>query len=442
MFNLQTKKWSKLVLILILFFAFLTRFWRLNLPDRYIFDEVYHAVTAKLIAENDPRAFEWWHSAPEPDTAIDWLHPPLAKYTQALFINLFGYNTLGWRFSSALFGVGVVFLVYQLAEEIFERRSLSLLAAFLASLDGLLLAQSRIAMNDIHVTFFILLTLVLYWHWLKLKDSDLDKWWWLLLVGFAAGLSLASKWSGAFVVASLWFLTVWEWLSAWLNKKLDWKSWLQDFGLRFLSLALIPALVYLASYGQMFLQGHDWSHFAELHQKIWGYQTSLEATHPRQSRPLEWFLNLKPVWFHVDYVSDEQIANIYALGNPLLFWFGAASVVWTMLYLLYQLGMGVTKRHVFNQDELNLTKLSLVYFLVWLPWIFSPRIMFFYHYTPAIALLVIILAYWLMKLPKKLRYGLVALVVIVFIIWYPNWVGLPVSRQFADRVYFLIKSWR
>jgi dolichyl-phosphate-mannose--protein O-mannosyl transferase len=68
--------------------------------------------------------------------------------------------------------------------------------------------------------------------------------------------------------------------------------------------------------------------------------------------------------------------------------------------------------------------------------------MFFYHYTPAIALLVIILAYWLLKLPKKLRYVLVGLVAIIFIVWYPNWVGLPVSRQFADHVYFFIESWR
>lgn len=442
MLKLQPKKWSQLVLLLILFFAFFTRFWRLNLPDRYIFDEVYHAVTAKLIAENDPRAYEWWHPAPEPDTAIDWLHPPLAKYTQALFINLFGYTTLGWRFSSALFGVGVIYLVYLLAEEIFAQRSLSLLAAFLASLDGLLLVQSRIAMNDIHVTFFILLTLILYWRWLKFKDPDSKQWWRLLLVGFAAGLSAASKWSGFFVIAALWLLTLWEWLATWLNKKLEWKNWLQDFGLRFLALAVVPILVYLGSYGQMFLQGHDWSHFVELNRQIWSYQTGLEATHPHQSRPFEWFLNLRPVWFHVDYLADERIANIYAFGNPLLFWLGAVSISWTIIYLLFKLGKRVTQNQIFKPKELDLSKLSLVYFLVWLPWVFSPRIMFFYHYTPAIALLVIILAYWLLKLPKKLRYVLVGLVAIIFIVWYPNWVGLPVSRQFADHVYFFIESWR
>ena len=146
----------------VIFFAFVTRIYRVNLPEQYIFDEVYHAVTAKLIARNDPRAFEWWNPAPEPNTAIDWLHPPYAKYTQALFIRIFGETTFAWRLSSVIFGVLVIVLVYKLSYELFGKKNLSLLAAFLASLDGLLLVQSRIAMNDIHVTFFILLTLLLF----------------------------------------------------------------------------------------------------------------------------------------------------------------------------------------------------------------------------------------------------------------------------------------
>lgn len=98
------QKYGGTVLLFILAFAYLTRMYQLNIPERYMFDEVYHAVTSKLIAQNDPRAFEWWNPPPEPDTAVDWLHPPIAKYTQAFFILIFGDNSFGWRYSSVLFG--------------------------------------------------------------------------------------------------------------------------------------------------------------------------------------------------------------------------------------------------------------------------------------------------------------------------------------------------
>src|SRR5574340_687517 len=87
------------ILILILAFSFFTRIVRLDVPQRYIFDEVYHALTAKLIARGDHRAFEWWNLPVEPNTAVDWLHPPIAKYTQALAIKLLGENSFAWRLS-------------------------------------------------------------------------------------------------------------------------------------------------------------------------------------------------------------------------------------------------------------------------------------------------------------------------------------------------------
>src|SRR5258708_1457650 len=133
-----------LILGLIVFFALCTRLYRLNIPQEYMFDEVYHALTAKLIRRNDPRAFEWWHPAIEPNTAIDWLHPPFAKYTQALGMDLFGENSFGWRVSAAVFGTLVVLATARLAEELFDDRLVGLCAAALAAFDGLLLVQSRI----------------------------------------------------------------------------------------------------------------------------------------------------------------------------------------------------------------------------------------------------------------------------------------------------------
>ena len=425
-------KRRSIILISILLFAFLSRVYRLHIPDGYIFDEVYHVITTKLMAANDPRAFEWWHGPVEPDTAIDWLHPPLAKYTQAVFIKILGSSSFSWRISSVLFGVGVIWAVYKLSEELFKDQRISLLAAGLASLDGLLLVQSRITMNDIHVTFFILLTLIFY---LRYKKDPQNKK--LFLTGLMAGLAMGSKWSGLLVLIIVCLLEVIEWLKKLITKKIKWNDLVDHGLLMVVALGVIPFAIYIASYGQMFLQGKDWGHFTHLHRQIWWYQTNLTATHGYQSQPWQWFLNLKPVWFHVNYLENDTIANIYSLGNPALHFVGAIMVLITVFFLI------ISKFGKHPSRELkNLNWLLVTYFLIWLPWQISPRIMFYYHYTPAVPLLCIIMAYWLTKINKTAALIIVSLILIFFIIWYPQWTAIPMPKEFVDAVYYLIPSWK
>lgn len=485
-----------IILLAILSFAFLTRVWRIEYPSEYVFDEVYHAVTAKLIAQNDPRAFEWWNPAPEPNTAVDWLHPPLAKYTQAFFMLIVGENSLGWRVSSALFGVGVIALTYQVAWTAFKKREVALVAALLATLDGLLLVQSRIAMNDIHVTFFILLTLWLYLRWRLTGFLTFAQ---LFLVGLSAGFAMASKWSGLFALGvvgvhelALGARHFWhQWdestVSGWLKSVSIWSV------TRAVALFILPLAIYISSYWLMFAQGKTlfcttgvaqqgecyqeklklgeavWydglvSHFVELHHQIWWYQTHLEATHPYQSRPWQWFLNTRPVWLYVQYPSDTQIQNIYTLGNPVLFWGGAVIIVFSLVFLLLYRGLQLKLIKLPSFKLLPLKKkelfplqfLLLSYFLVWLPWQLSPRIMFFYHYTPAVPLLCILMAYWLMRIStwkvqlsgrelavgKILSATFVSMVAVCFLLWYPHWTALSVPKVWADTVYFMFPSWK
>lgn len=488
------------ILILILAFSFFTRIVRLDVPQRYIFDEVYHALTAKLIARGDPRAFEWWNLPVEPNTAVDWLHPPIAKYTQALAIKILGENSFAWRLSSVLFGVLVIAGVAKLADEIFEDKAISLLAAFLASLDGLLLVQSRIAMNDIHVTFFILLTLIFYQKKIKQKTSQQSNKY-LLLTAISAGLAMGTKWSGLFVLLFVW---LWEGLllikkikSASLKSRLNWLI------TRIIILVIIPIAVYIASYGLMFYQGKSlicnqqtpiegqcyfetlkWknkvifegyiSHFFELHRQIWWYQTNLDATHSYQSRPLQWFLDTRPVWFHIERADDDHVANIYSFGNPLLFWTGDFLIGITLIFLLkntftylitklpqhriakinkffslkvWKIKLSKLPQKNIKNQFINLLFVFSAYLIVWLPWQFSPRIMFFYHYTPAVPLLCIIIAYWLVKMCqfkslKPIVFLVIILILLIFILWYPNWTAISMPDWWVNNLYFALKSWK
>lgn len=516
------EKYYGLLLGVVLFFAMVTRLNNLAHPPTYIFDEVYHALTAKLMARNDVRAFEWWNPPVEPTTAVDWLHPPLAKYTQALSMRIFGENSFGWRFSSAVFGVLTIFMVAVLSKAWFKSSSISLLAAFLASLDGLLLVQSRIAMNDIHVTFAILLTMWCYHQFRTHRQDGLHNLW-LLATGVSCGLAVGSKWSGLFVVLAVWVFESSEFLWHVIRKVRAsdaagrFKSLLQNLFMvnkarlrAVLALFILPLTLYVLSYSLMFAQGKSlictgnapvqgqcycrmdsswwvtflstvfppgketfmsWearggctrliSHFWELHHQIWGYQTTLEATHPYQSRPLEWFLDLRPVWMYVNY-QDDKISNIYAIGNPLLFWIGDLVIIY---FVFVAIARSLPHVEAIAKNWNKPAKLPtltwtpftialLTYFMVWLPWQKSPRIMFFYHYTPAVPFLCILFAYFLVTslnhpqlkenrdFMKNAYLTVVALIVVVFLIWYPNWTGIPVVTEWANRWYFAVPSWK
>lgn len=442
---------SSAVLLFILAFAYLTRIYQLYIPTNYMFDEVYHAVTAKLIAHNDPRAFEWWNPPPEPDTAVDWLHPPLAKYTQALSMLAFGENSFGWRFSSVIFGVLAILMVYHLARELFKDDRVALLAAGLASLDGLLLVQSRIAMNDIHLTFFTVLSLYVYLKWRNTLNKKF-----LFLTGLCLGLTAATKWSGAYVLAAVFGLEILRLLGVYaknkwklLTKKYSWQMLLRDIGQWLVAFIIIPPIIYLLSYSMMFLQGKGWHHFVELHRQIWYYQTHLEATHPYQSVPWQWVLNTKPVWYYVSYEGENR-ADIYASGNTVIYVVGLLAAVASIGIVIAD-AFSVKKKkfdHFFvSLGQSQLSVLLAPYVLLWVPWIFSPRIMFFYHYTPAVPFLCVMLAYWLVQISsssvgKKIAFSVVGLALVYFILWYPNWMGIPVSTSFKDAVYLRFENWR
>lgn len=417
-----------IILSAILLFSFITRIYNVNIPEKYYFDEVYHAVTAKLYARNDPSGYEWWHEPPEPNTAIEWLHPPLAKLTQAFGILVFGENSFGWRISSVVFGTLVILLIYILAKKLTDSKNIGLIAAFLASLDGLLFAQSRIAMNDIHLTFFVLLSIIVYQQYKERKTNI-----WLLLSGIVAGLSMSSKWSGVFVLgvffADQFFTFVRE------RKTLKKKHVAQLL----FAWIIIPVIVYILSFTQFWIQGHTFEQFKELHNQIWQYQVNLKATHPRQSRPLEWMFDVKPVWFYVDYSKDNEVANIYNVGNPVLFIGGLIS----LFYLFYSLIFMKMQKKEFS----NIVLLLLSYVIIWTPWFFSPRIMFFYHYTPAVPFLCIGLSITTYELIRSNAWRTVGLSVIFmsifwFVLFFPYISGIHMPNEFVKSIYQIIPTWK
>ena len=394
-----SSKLSKGLLLGILAFALVERLAFLDSPKNEYFDEVYHAFTAKEMLHGNVAAWEWWNTPPE-GFAYEWTHPPLAKLGMWFSMSIVGETAFGWRLPGAILGTVCVYLVYLLAKKLFGDEPLSLIAAAIFSLDGLVLTMSRIGMNDTYLLTFTLLTLYLF-----LKEKNF----WAAL---SFGLAISSKWSAVWLIPVLGVI--------FLGRKLKFK-------VGYLWFALIPILVYLATYIPMFLTGHGLEVFWGMQKQMWWYHTGLVATHAYSSAWWSWPLLIRPVYL---YTSDEiggMVARIYNLGNPIVFWFGLVSVFISFVYAFIE-----------KNKMLALTLFAYLAFFV--SWAASPRIMFFYHYLPSIPFMCIATGYVLRKNPKLIfAYSLICL--LCFIYFYPHWAGLQIPL-WLDRSYYWFSSWR
>jgi predicted membrane-bound dolichyl-phosphate-mannose-protein mannosyltransferase len=389
----------RIMLIGVLVFSFATRVYNLSKPDKEYFDEVYHAFTAKLMLQADPKAWEWWNPNPE-GFAYEWTHPPVAKLGMELGMKVFGENSFGWRIPGAILGAGSVFLVYLLARLIFNDELVGILSAATFSLDGLPLVASRIGMNDAYLLFFVLLSLYFY-----LRDKN-------FLSALFLGLALASKWSG------LWSVPIFV-VSHFVFKK--------KFRRSYLWFLFLPPLVYVASYTQMFLTGHGFDIFIGDQKQMWWYHTRLRATHAYSSLWWSWPVMARPIWLYTDSLADGRVSNIYAMGNPIVFWTGFAALVSTAYRALVE-----------RSKKLGWVVFSYLVFFT--PWAVSPRIMFLYHYLPSIPFLSIALAFVLRKNPKLVPYFLISSF-LLFFYFYPHFAGIEVPRS-LDNSYYWFESWR
>jgi dolichyl-phosphate-mannose-protein mannosyltransferase len=149
-------------LVLIALLAGVTRFWALGDPGTddkgkrvYVFDETYYAKDGCLYA-----GFKYQKCDLTSNAEQSWVHPPLGKWMIAAGIKLFGNNPLGARVSAAFFGTASVVLLALLALLLFRNVLWCYVAGILGAAESLNLVQSRVALLDIFVAFWVVLGFV------------------------------------------------------------------------------------------------------------------------------------------------------------------------------------------------------------------------------------------------------------------------------------------
>lgn len=439
--------WVLLACILALTLA--TRLARLDTPPEMYFDEIYFGFTAQQYLAGDANAYNPFATSP-PNRNYEWTHPPLGKLIIAGAMAVTSAGPWGMRLSSVLFGAAAVALVAAIAMGLTRSPRAALLAAALYAVEGLNFVQSRIATMDIHLMAFMLAAIAFYVAWRRRPDASN---WLLLGAGAMAGAALATKWVAVLPIALMGADLLVLWL--FIRQRNNLRTILTAGA----CLVLLPAAMYLASYIHYFLMGYHGSDFVELQRQMWYYHSHLKAEHPYSSKPWQWMLNLRPVWLYVNYAPEGSIANIYTLGNSVVLYFGLAALALVLVRFVWRfkcqthgiastdlVQITVTFARRFTWEMAFLLAAYLVFLL---PWMLSPRIVFFYHYLPSTAFLCVaggwVLSGWQLgpsRVLRALAWAVPILAVAWFAVFYPDMTAIPVPRWWADAVYGFIPSWK
>ncbi|MCM3696121.1 dolichyl-phosphate-mannose--protein mannosyltransferase [Microbacterium oleivorans] len=473
--------------------AGILRFWNLGHPHAIVFDETYYVKDAWSqwnlgYASTWPEDADGRFTDGETDIYTDApsfvVHPPLGKLLIGAGMALFGpTSSFGWRVAVALAGTLAVLVLYLIAWQLTRSVLFSSVAAGLMAIDGLAIVMSRVAILDVLLTFFVLLSV---WFFLIDRRRHLDRlaeamlrrdaagraaWWgpvlwgrpWLVAAGIAGGAACGVKWSGAWVLAALGLYTVVS--DALARRRLGIHFWPADAVRQgvasFVLLVPVAVLVYIAAWTTWLTTdgGYErhsvdadpargfWSWVPLPLQNLWHYhQTIYTATaeitssHPYASPAWQWPLLLRPTSMYANSTADGVggcasargcIEILYSMPNPLLWWLGVLAVLWLAVY-------GVRTRDW--RAAVVLAGVAATY----VPWLFYPSRTIFQFYTVLILpFLILALTFALRAIagsrhadPHRRAAGRRTVLVILGVIlavsafWYPLWSAIRVPWEF------------
>ena len=394
-------------------------------PDKFVFDEVHYVPAARQMLGSTP-------SQP----MLNPMHPPLAKELIAASIAAFGDNALGWRYPGTLFGALAIVAIYLCGLALFRSQGPAIAAALIAAFNQMLYVQARIAMLDIFALGFGLLGIAAFMHGFRRERPQAL----FALAGALFGLAAACKWSGLFplgvcivIVAVIRLMQGWHTLFA-DAKPGDWYRpglW-PEFRAHHAALcfALLPAATYLAAFVPLY--GLSLPDLIEAQRRIFADNTTTAiAGHTYMSSWPSWPLLARPVWFLFDKTSDDNVAAVVFLGNPLVAWPALLALV-------------VVLRDFIVARRWDAFLIAAFYFGPWLAWALLPRTLgFIYYYLPAATAASLALVYVLRRegLPRWLLWAYVGIAAIGFAVMLPiSAAFIGTSMQTFNRL-MLFQSW-
>jgi dolichyl-phosphate-mannose--protein O-mannosyl transferase len=456
--------------------AAISRFLNLGSPTDAgtpVFDEKHYA----------PQAWQMLHNHGVEDNPGYGLvvHPPVGKQLIAIGEALFGYNGLGWRFSSALLGVLTVVLLVRIV----RRMTRSTLAGGIAGLllvgDGVSFVAARTALLDGFLTFFVVAAfgaLIVDRDQVRMRMHTVltegrcgaTPWgprlgvrWWRFGAGVLLGLACATKWSGLYFVAFFAAMSLAFDVAARRQYRVR-RPWLgtlrRDVVPTGYAMALIPFGVYLASYAAWFasetgVDRHEegqsigfesrfpvpdalrslWHYTYQAYHFHAGLTNAAGNHHPWESKPWAWPMSLRPVLYAIDQHdvpgcgAQSCVKAVLLVGTPAMWWLAVPV-------------LGYAAWRTLVRHDWRYAAALVGYCAGWLPWFAGiDRQMYFFYAVPMAPFLATLLALICIDIvndghgrtEERQTLGLLAVccylaVVLTNFAWlYPILTGVPIS---------------
>jgi dolichyl-phosphate-mannose-protein mannosyltransferase len=453
--------------------SLLSRLWDLGYPSDKVFDEAYYP----------PEAHDLLTWGFEYNRGYSFIvHPPLGKWFIALGEWLFGEDSFGWRFPSAVAGAVAVVVLARLGRRLTGSTMLGLLAALLLAVDGFSFSLSRIGLLDAFLQVLVLSAVACL-----VVDRDkvrarvraatdvpetgfrIGPRGWRIAAGVLFGAACAVKWSGVWFLAFFAVLSLFWDRAAWreahvrrptrvaLRRGLPGAAW---------ALAAVPVLTYLASFTGWFMgetsQGKAWAgqhpdtafgFVPDALRSLWHehaqwlrFHNGLSSPHPWESGPWSWLVNGRPILLWnpqglTDHAGDQVVRYILMVGTPTLWLAFAPALAW----LVWR----IAARH----DPAAVT-IAVGIAAGWLTWFLNlERTMFIFYMAPVVPFFILAVTLVLQdvigpdrsdSLRRQIGLGAaclyVALVAATFAFFYPVLTGQPLTHaEWLQRMWF--PSW-
>ena len=388
------------------------------------FDEIYFARTA----------YEHLHNLP----IYEWTHPPLGKLLMAIPMMFMGMTTFAYRLMGNIAGILMIPTIYVFAKMIFKETKYGVLAAIIMAADGMHFVQSRLGTADGFLVLFIMLEYLFMYKYIISEDKPLrKKLWYLFFSGLFMGAAIATKWSGVFAAIGLALIFFFNLAIKIFVEK---KKWTKENTITIISclgfFVLIPIIIYLLSYIPYYIveNAHikDFKTFIEWQQQMYNYHHNLVATHPYSSMWYTWPITKQSILYWVGTTNEGAITRIALLGNPIIWWFSIPC----MIYVCFS----AIKTKKFEYWFLIIAILSMM-----MSYVGIDRIMFLYHYFPVLPFVMLTIVAFIKWICDKTKYDIaiyifIAVIIIVFVQFYPIYSGFPTSLQYIKELQWL-KTW-
>ncbi|MEH2035416.1 dolichyl-phosphate-mannose--protein mannosyltransferase [Nostoc sp.] len=422
-----------------------------------------------------------------------------------------------YRWFNALTGSFIPLVVAAIAYQLSYRRSFALLAGLFTACDGIFLVESRYALSNIYIVIFGLLGHWFLLLALDNQNWRRSFWLVFAGIGFGAsvGTKWNGLWflSGAYLI----WIVAWviHFIHSFINSKLFFQSSsLKEAGGRasrgtgetgeageaevstyspsssssqtplqnltqlnifhmLFYLGIIPVLIYSIIWIPH-LQLDKTYGFIAVHQQILKFHLHLGGNspnvHPYCAAWYKWPLMTRPMAYYYQTAESiteplpvmgpplpagagQVIYDVHAMGNPFLWWFGVAAMLFLVGMLVSQAVIPWLKEKRFSiPATLSVDTWIALYLVInyaanLLPWVKVTRCVFIYHYMCAVVFVFLAIAWFvdrcLCSYYQQLRALGVTITFIIlaaFIFWMPIYLGLPLSPDgYKLRMWF--NSW-